>query len=120
LLWKLFRADSKPFSYIRSNAPGSSRGTSRNISRASSREGLSQPGLESPGNIDKHGLLIDSCLDKSLNLAGILRKIMGSGPGTGTDSESGSRPITPSYSSGNNFQPRSTVDFASNIYSNQV
>ena len=64
------RTDSKPFSYIRTSGPNS-RGPSRNLSRASSREGLGQPGLESPG---------------------LLRKIMGVG---GTDSDAGSRPLSP-------------------------
>ena len=70
------RSDSKPFSYIRTSGPNS-RNPSRNISRASSREVLGQPGLESPG---------------------LLRKIMGvSGPAT--ESDSGSRPISPAITS---------------------
>ena len=69
------RTDSKPFSYIRTSAQNS-RGPSRNLSRASSREGLGQPGLESPG---------------------LLRKIMGGGPAT--ESDSGSRPLSPAITS---------------------
>ena len=64
------RTDSKPFSYIRTSGPNS-RNPSRNISRASSKEVLGQPGLESPG---------------------LLRKIMG---GPATESDSGSRPLSP-------------------------
>ena len=64
------RTDSKPFSYIRTSGPNS-RAPSRNLSRASSREVLGQPGLESPG---------------------LLRKIMGV---AGTDSDAGSRPLSP-------------------------
>lgn len=94
------RTDSKPFSYIRSLG-GSSKASSRNISRASSKETLSQPGgigLESP-----------SLLRKILDVNGS-NQSYGSRPMSPNIISSRSSPAPPAISIGNN---NARLDFQS-------
>ena len=78
------RMDSKPFSYIRTNMGGSSKASSRNISRASSKEALSHPGgigLESPS---------------------LLRKILDVNGSSGSSNATPPRPMSPHIISSRN------------------